>query len=319
MAFIKDMCHDEIRDGWLVKSSIKKAWDKMLEMWQEVDRICRKYKLNYWAYCGTLLGAARHSGFVPWDTDLDLCMMRPEYNIFCDAVERELIQEDSAFEVGRRDFNNYRIALSSTTLLLNEDLREREPNKAYGIMIEIYPMDVAPDNTLEGDLATLKLLELLSSTDDSRYINLKERLDNGQKLHNDWQTIEYFHALPEKSRHEFYNQYAALLFDNSSLIAWINDILEAPQKIYLKEWFRDTVYLPFESIKLPVPVDYDKILTKLYGDWHKFVYDRKFRIGDVYSPDVPYKEFFERVNPELMFPPEEEVDANSLNKEKAST
>lgn len=319
MAFIKDMYRDEIRDGWLVKSSVKKAWNKMLEIWQEVDRICKKYNINYWAYSGTLLGAARHGGFIPWDTDLDLCMMRPEYNIFCDAVERELIQEDGTFEVERRSFNNYRMALSSTTMLLKEDFYTRVPNASYGMMIEIYPMDVAPDNTPEGDLATLKILELLSSIDDSKYIDLKERLDNGKKLYNDWQTIEYFRALSEKGKQEFYNQYTALLFGNSSLIAWINDILEAPQKIYLKEWFRETVYLPFESIKLPVPVNYDKILTALYGDWHKFVHDGKFRIGSIYSSDIPYKEFFERVNPELMFSPKKEVDANSLTQEKAST
>ena len=324
MTFIKDMYRDEIRDGWLVKSSVKKAWNKMLEIWQEVDRICKKYDIKYWAYGGTLLGAARHGGFIPWDTDFDICLMRPEYNILCDAVERELIQEDSAFEVGRRDFNNYRIALSSTTMILKEDLYERVPDAPYGMMIDIFPLDIAPDNTLEGNLSALKLWELLSTINDSNYYALKEKVKNGQKSYNDWETIEYFRALPKNGQQEFYNQYAALLFDKSGSTIWIDHVNRSYSSLQeypflQKEWFRETIYLPFESVKLPCPVDYEKELVTYYNDWHKFVCDRQFHMGDVYSPDIPYEEFFERVNPELMFPPEEEVDANSLNKEKAST
>ena len=82
MAFIEDLEHDEIRDGFLVSSDRKKVWQRWLELWQEVDRICRKHGLKYWAAYGTLLGAARHKGFIPWDEDLDLCMMRPDYNRF---------------------------------------------------------------------------------------------------------------------------------------------------------------------------------------------------------------------------------------------
>lgn len=318
MAFIKDLYRDEIRDGWLVKSSIKKAWNKMLELWQEVDRICRKYKLNYWAYGGTLLGAVRHGGFIPWDTDIDFCMMRPEYNILCDAVEHEWNQENGVFKIYCKNFNVLKLGLSSTTMLLEKDFRKRDPNSCYGIMADIFPMDIAPDGTPEGDLAAAGIWELINSLADSNYFELKERTKTGEKLINDWQTIEHFHSLTEREQQKFYSDYIALLFNKSSAIFWI-DHISKDYPFLQKEWFRETIYLPFESVQLPCPVDYEKELVAYYNDWHKFVCDRQFRMGDVYSSDIPYEEFFKRVNPELMFPPKEEVDENSSTQEKAST
>ena len=290
MVFIRDLYRDEIRDGWLVSSDVKKAWNKFLEMWQEVDRICKRYGINYWTYCGTLLGSARHKGFVPWDTDMDLCMWRPEYNRFCDAVEHELIQSGD-FEIGHKKFNNFRISMTETTMLGRENLHERE-DVPFGMMIEVYPLDVAPDGSARGNLATAKLLELLACAGDKGYAQYKARVENHQATLNEWKLLKKFHALTEKAKQDFYNDYARMLFGESSAVGWIEDRIKAPHKLYPKDIFRETIYLPFETIELPAPVGYEKMLTALYGDWRKPVYDRTFRIGSIYSPDISYRKFF---------------------------
>lgn len=61
-----------------------------IEMLLEIDRICRKHKINYTIIGGTLLGAVRHGGFIPWDDDADVAMLRPEYERFCKVCEKEL-------------------------------------------------------------------------------------------------------------------------------------------------------------------------------------------------------------------------------------
>lgn len=318
MGFIKDLYRDEIRSGWLVSSDIKKSWEKMLEMWQEIDRICHKYGIRYWAYCGTLLGAARHKGFIPWDTDMDLCMLRPEYNLFCDAAERELIREDGLFEIGHKKFNNFRISMTGTTMLGKENLHKREAGRPYGMMIEVYPFDVTTDGTPSGKAALSMLWELLSSAGQKGYKRLEERVKKNLGIHTDWKIIEKYHTFSEKAKQDFYNNYAAVLFDKSSAVAWIEDTIKAPQKVYTKDMFRETVYLPFESIQMPVIVDYEKMLVALYGDWHKMVYDNTFRIGSIYSPDIPYRKFLETVDLEFMFPPEEPAKDDSTAKENSA-
>ena len=300
MAFIKDLNQDEIRDGWLVKSDMKKVWNRQLEIWQEIDRICRKHRIPYWAGYGTLLGAARHKGFIPWDTDMDLWMMRPDFNRFCEVVDEELAP-DGAFEVGLKTFSNFRLAHSQTTLILAKDSFEHKSN---GLMIEIFPLDCALDGTSEGFFATNALNELMGTV--YNYSAIVEHVKKGGKTVNDWAVIETLHALPNFDEQcEFLRIFAAGVFDYSSTVNWIEkycrDMTVAP---YKKIWYRETIYLPFETIELPAPIDYEKILTTYYGDWHKPVVERVSKLGLIYSVDIPYKEFLQRIDLELMLPEE---------------
>ena len=156
MTFIKDVNDDEVRDGFFVQSDIKKVWNRQLELWQEVDRICREHEINYWAIGGTLLGAARHSGFIPWDDDFDLCMMRPDFNRFCALVDTELNSE--IFEAGQKNFFHFPIYHSQTTWLRTTDLTNI--NEPQGLAIEIFPLDIAEDGTHEVAVAKRILNEL---------------------------------------------------------------------------------------------------------------------------------------------------------------
>ena len=75
--FVNDIDHDEMRSGFLVTSYRKKLWNVQINLINEFARVCKKYNLRWFAFYGTLLGAARHKGFIPWDDDLDVVMLRP--------------------------------------------------------------------------------------------------------------------------------------------------------------------------------------------------------------------------------------------------
>lgn len=295
MAFIKDLNLDEVREGFLVKASRKKVWQRQLEMWQEVDRICRKHAVTYWAAYGTLLGAARHGGFVPWYDKLELCMMRPEYNRFCRVVAEEFRRGGNLFEIRFRHFTRLVISHSQTALLTKNDLINKQGAK--GLLIEIFPLDAAPDGTSEGLFAANGINELFAAM--YNFSLVEDYLAAGNAPANELRVIEAFHALNDKDKQlDFLEQYAEGVFDWSGTV---NRTEKSSEKLsQAKSWYRETIRLPFETIELPAPVGYENILTTIYGDWHEYVYDRRSRLGIIHSADVSYKECLAKLNTEMI-------------------
>ena len=85
----------------LTEAQLRRVQKIELEMLVEVDRICRKCGIKYCIIAGTLLGAVRHKGFIPWDDDADVAMLRQEYERFRDACEKELDESRFEFQVRR--------------------------------------------------------------------------------------------------------------------------------------------------------------------------------------------------------------------------
>ena len=87
----------------LTQEQLRKLQLTELEMLVEFDRICRKNNIHYILGYGTLLGAVRHNGFIPWDDDVDVFLMRDEYNTICEACKTDLNTEKFFFtELGNR-------------------------------------------------------------------------------------------------------------------------------------------------------------------------------------------------------------------------
>ena len=70
----------ETRSGHYVSAETKACWKAMLDMVEEIDRICRKHDIKYFLIAGSLLGAIRHRGFIPWDDDVDIALFRKDYD-----------------------------------------------------------------------------------------------------------------------------------------------------------------------------------------------------------------------------------------------
>ena len=90
MVFETQWFEEEERSGFLVPSMMKRAWAAELEVLEVVRTLCKEHDIPWYATGGTLLGAIRHKGFIPWDDDIVIYMLRDDYDRFIDAASKEL-------------------------------------------------------------------------------------------------------------------------------------------------------------------------------------------------------------------------------------
>ena len=143
LQFPEEYFEDEVRDGFYVPSMIKRAWATELDVLDEVDRICRKYNITYYAEWGTLLGAIRHAGYVPWDDDLDIGMRREDYVKFCKVAPGEFVEGYQIINFRtNKDFHHFlaRVVCKNRICFEDEHLR-RYHGFPYLAGLDIYVHD----------------------------------------------------------------------------------------------------------------------------------------------------------------------------------
>ena len=321
--FIEDIDRDEIREGFLVTSQRKKLWNVLIGLMQEFDRICRKHNIRWFAIGGTLLGAVRHKGFIPWDDDIDVIMLRPDYEKFKQVVEEELkyhphyrmwywynyrLETDSeAAQHASYDlpcipkeqmdkhptwapfFPLLRMLDERTTYLMPDDRK----NVSYAVWIDILCLDPCPPFPNKELLRTFDTgHELLLATVFPEKI--MEALRNGEKFFIPQDKLLAFLKLPYKMRAQQFDLFLAKHFVETPYICeFTRNTIKRKSYTYKTKDFENVVYLPFEKIEVPVPVNYKNVLTDRYGKWQEFVIEGGH--VNVYSTDISYREYFTKI------------------------
>lgn len=280
MQFPKDFFKKEKRCGFSVEEMMKCAWAANLEVLSEIDFVCEKYNIAYFADWGTLLGAVRHQGYIPWDDDIDICMPRNDYVKFCKIIsefDNEIILTNA-----RRDANwgEYADRVSN---VLGTELRRAEIKKYHGFPfragVDIFILDYVPRNDNEKK-AWLMMLRYVSSILLIR--RLKENTDISEDEYEKLDTDEKEQILLlkdmtglENINYNISNQELLLLKDKISSIYGDEDgdyltqayFLASGKDFYLpKSLYKSSISLQFENMSIPVPNDYDFVLKKEYGD-----------------------------------------------------
>lgn len=296
----------EERCGYYVSPEMKKVWAVQLDLLNEFDRICKKHDIKYYAAYGTLIGAVRHKGYIPWDDDMDIIIMREDYDRFCRVAPAELEYPyffHSVKNAPAGDFPVVARLLNQTTTMFNYwsfDTIKRCVESGYpfdfmrrpNIYIDIFPAyDVPDDETAFRKLEKkLKLLckidlKLISCTDYYRPAREIYKRPVKAALHY---LLKKLKITARYYFNEFISTMEASRYDNCSRVAtlgnsWGNYSMK--DHTFSKKDF-DVIYSPFEMLTIPVPSGYKNILDSIYGDWNTY----KIRLphGTLYDTEHPY-------------------------------
>lgn len=275
----KSFFNTELRDGYNVLSQTKEVWAVEMDLLSKFIKVCEKYDLTYFAEAGTLLGAVRHGGFVPWDDDIDVTMPRRDYDILCSVAEENFCHpyffQTEYTDPGSARDNHAQLRNSDTTGILYAEL-QKQYRFNQGIFIDIFPLDeLPPASEQKNFFETLKDLREKSY----EYTYGVMRIDyNGDNI--------YYKQLDS-----FVKRYNG---SGAKKIGMISYSLDKRHNIRDKEDYVRTVMLPFENMEIAVPVGYKNILRTIYGVWKVFDVGKSVHGNVFFDTDYPYTKYVRR-------------------------
>ncbi len=284
---------EEVRCGYTVTEKMKKVWAVELDLLNEFQKVCRQYDIKYFAIAGTLLGAVRHQGFIPWDDDVDIGMFREDYDKLV-SVAPDAFSEPYDFMVSGKIEHFFRghaqLRNRLTTGILPSEL-EQKYSFNQGLWIDIFPLDGVPKENEQEHFTYFKLSVMKKCL--RNRVRITHKTLKSKILHTSllcWEKItgDSFQRTHDRYEKE-YRKLSEKYNDFASFIEFINPPLD--KYIWRKSDFDNSSEMPFEFISLPVPNGYDRILHTQYGDYMKPAQANSLHGEMIMDPEKPYTEY----------------------------
>ena len=277
----------------LSDNELKQLQKKSLEMAKYVISFCKDRDIRVYFFAGSLLGAVRHSGFIPWDDDIDMVFPAPDFTKFVDEWEKEADTERYSLCLQSKDYNDHTLSGSirdNNTTFITDSTVNLDVNQ--GLSIDIEPLHASPK------LGLAQKLQLILAA--GRSLFKAERVPARQKKaistaasiilgvfrtpslrYHMWHFLESIATIPDKKYEEakFVREFTMFPY-----ITWL----------YPKRWFDKAEWVKFEDTEVPIPIGAREYLKKRYGDYMKMPpeKDRHPEHRIVFMDlDTPYKEY----------------------------
>lgn len=241
-----------------------------LDILKFVTKICDSLNLRYCLMYGTLIGAVRHQGFIPWDDDIDIMMPRPDYERFLEYAFN-YPEAFGIYQIFNREVNkNYLYGITRVSDSRYEIIKEDEKNCGMGIFIDIYPYDGLGNeydkalNLLRKSRRNCNIIVDITRINNSipKSLNAKGKIVYVLKM-----AKHKFYGIDHYLKNSFnlkkHNDY-----DNSKYVGPLMWFFTKPEKVvFEKTLFDNRVKMRFEDDYFYVPAEYHKLLTQEYGDY----------------------------------------------------
>ena len=270
MFFDDGYFREETREGFVIAEDMKRAWAAQLEVLEEVKRVCGILEIKFFADWGTLLGAVRHHGFIPWDDDMDIAMLRKDYMRFLSEAPvllEKYYEIKSVYNDPEDDTIKARI-INGRHICFETDFLARFHGCPYVVGIDIFPVDNITDDKRALDKQIESLRFLLRTAE-----SVPEKGPYGAEVLELMKKIEKTFGIPvnynNRLKHELkriYDVVCSLYHDeNSAEVCSMIDFAEGWDYHAKREWYEDICELSFENTTIPVPEGYDGLLQIKYG------------------------------------------------------
>ncbi|MGN7147503.1 LicD family protein [Arthrobacter sp. SAFR-179] len=253
----------------ITDGELKALHEKQLSILVEIERICRSNGINYFAIAGTLLGAVRHKGFIPWDDDIDLGMLRSDYERFVACAKNDL-GEDYFLQTWHTD-PAFGLPMAKIRLQGTKLVEAASANVAchQGIFVDIFPFDARPDSRVR------RLAHSMSA-----YILKRVMLDiSGYSVGADCPPIlrvvlklvsAAAGLVPKRSLVRLFErqmqQFNGITTEECVTVAGSYGY---KRECIKSSWTQELTGYSFESVSVPGFGHADQYLTRLYGDYHE--------------------------------------------------
>lgn len=246
-----------MKESPIKQASLREHQQALLVLLREFDRICKKLDIPYMLFAGTLLGAVRHEGFIPWDDDLDVIMRRGDYERF--------LKEAPAFLDGekfflQKEFSEHwpmffsKLRLNGTTCL--EKYHPKDLACHQGIYIDIFPCDLACKTAFGRKLQFYASKVVIAK---SLYARGYDTDSGVKKLF-----LFLWRFLPQKP---FLKIAVNGKADSGYVHSFFGGGSEYKKNVFPSEWFDSWEQMRFEGETYPITKEYDALLRILYGDY----------------------------------------------------
>lgn len=285
--FSSDFFKEEVRNDFLVDVKRKKVWAVCLDMLMVLDAVCKKHNLRYFLLYGSLLGAVRHQGFIPWDDDLDVVMFREDFeklSLLGNEFVHPYFLQNSHTDPGVG--SPVLKIRNSNTCQFNKFLNWGGYNS--GMALDIFPLDNCIEETAKeefDEIYKIKYKNILFMKNQSPYRSQKDiDLIKQYPQINPEEVCEEIHSIAR--RHE----------QQKTEKVWVPlvTLYSYEKSVFFKDDFKTVVDLPFEGFRFPCPAGWNRILKTIYGDFMQFppIEKRGTWHGSLeFNPDLPYTEY----------------------------
>ena len=292
--------NEEIRCDYKIDQQTKKLWAVELDLLNEFIKVCEENQLHYFVCAGTLLGAVRHKGFIPWDDDIDVMMPRKDYQKLCKLAKQ--FKNPYFFQTEYTDPGSLRghaqLRNSKTTAILNSEL-----NTGFkfnqGVFMDIFPLDNLPDDLKERKAFVKKLTTMRRRVVMFRNVPAKKAREKKMI-----KRIAKYAASPVLKAinslfnidHKMYSKFEKLMqkynHKKSRDVAFANFLSQGDRFVWNKSiLFAGTGSGNFEMLKVKIPKRYDEVLQQSYGDWHQLVKGGSVHGGMLVDVEKPYTHY----------------------------